>query len=73
NVGVMRRKTGLLTPFLVTACSSILVVIIFWCADNIPTSTHKCDEVIALAAIVYVILHCVRTLLLSRRLMLEDI
>ncbi|KAF8371734.1 hypothetical protein PRIPAC_78163 [Pristionchus pacificus] len=68
-----KRKPLGLTPFLVTVVLCILFTIVIWFADHVPQSVYKSDEFIALGAIVYLHLHCLRTVLCARRIIVEDI
>lgn len=36
-------------------------------------SAYKCDELLSLGALIYIFVHAIRTILLTRRLMIDDI
>ncbi|GMR46309.1 hypothetical protein PMAYCL1PPCAC_16504, partial [Pristionchus mayeri] len=68
-----KRRPLALTPFLITVILGIIVIIVIWFIDHVPQSAYKCDELLALGALVYLFVHCIRTVLAARRQMIEDI
>ncbi|GMS93551.1 hypothetical protein PENTCL1PPCAC_15726, partial [Pristionchus entomophagus] len=70
--GLHVRKPLALTPFLINVILLIFVTVVIWFADHVPQSLYKCDELLALGALVYIFLHSIRTILCARRIMVDD-